>query len=123
MSKGSKRNETTESRQLAEMAAVDIVGRRNLVQNPLIPIRWIRSTKVNWLSEEKTRVSICFLFQINDDSSPTGHFPLTVVTVQLIRKNKYWTLVSATLESEYQPPKPNMEMWEFLPDGTPQKVG
>jgi len=121
----SDRNETTESRQLAEMAAVDIVGKRNLVENPLIPIKWIRSRKVSWFSEGKTRVDIWFLFQINDGSRPDGFYPMTAVTVLLTRedKNKKWNLVSAKLESEYQPPKPNIEMWEFLPDGTSQKVG
>ncbi len=118
------RNETTESRQLAEMAAVDIVGKRNLVDNPLIPIKWIRSRKVNWLTEDKTKVAIWFLFQVNDGSRSDGFYPMTAVTVLLTRedKNKKWNLVSAKLESEYQPPKPNIEMWEFDEKGVPSKI-
>lgn len=121
----SDRNETTESRQLAEMAAVDIVGKRNLVANPLTPIKWIRSRKVKWLSDDKSRVLIKFLFQIDDETKSDGFYLMTAVTVLLTRedKNKKWNLVSAKLESEYQPPKPNIEMWEFLPDGISQKVG
>ena len=120
------RNETTESRQLAEMAAVDIVGKRNSVANPLYPIRWIRERKVVQTSEEGTSVAIWFLFRINDMPRPEEEFyPLTAVTVFLTRegKDKRWNLASADLESEYQPGKPNREKWTFLPDGTSQKIG
>jgi|CXWL01.1.fsa_nt_gi hypothetical protein len=122
----SSRNETTESRQLAEMAAVDIVGKRNLVENPLYPIKWIRERKVVQTSEDGTSVVIWFLFRVHDKSRPEGEFnPLTAVTVLLKRegKGKKWNLVSAGLESEYQPGKPSKEKWGFLPDGTSQKVG
>jgi len=121
----SGRNETTESRQLAEMAAVDIVGKRNSVPNPLYPIKWIRERKVVQSSEDGTSVSIWFLFRINDGHLPDQEFhTLTAVTVILnrISKDKRWNLVSADLESEYQQGKPNREKWEFLPDGTSQKV-
>lgn len=122
----SSRNETTESRQLAEMAAVDIVGKRNSVDNPLYPIKWIRERKVVQASKDGTNVAIWFLFRVNDKSRPNEEFyPLTAVTVLLMRdgKDKKWNLVSADLESEYQHGKPNREKWEFLPDGTSQKVG
>lgn len=121
----SDRNETTVSRQLAEKAAVYIVGKRNSVTDPLDPIEWIRQRKVNWLSEDKTRVAIWFLFQVSDKSQPNAEFyPLTAVTVLLTRedKNKKWNLVSAKLESEYQPTKPNIEMWEFDENGVPFKI-
>ena len=122
----SGRNETTASKQLAEMAAVDIVGKRNLVDNPLYPIKWIRERKVVRASEDGTSVVIWFLFRVNDKFLTGEEFyPLTTVTVLLKRegKDKKWNLVSADLESEYQPGKPNREKWEFLPDGTSQKVG
>lgn len=122
----SKRNETTASRQLAEMAAVDIVGRRNSVANPLQPIRWIRERKVISASEDGTSVVVWFLFRVSSMLRPSEEFyPLTAVTVVLTRegKDQEWKLVSADLESEYQPGKPNSESWKFLPDGTPQKVG
>jgi len=108
------------------MAAVDIVGKRNLVDNPLYPIKWIRERKVVRASEDGTSVVIWFLFRVNDKFLTGEEFyPLTTVTVLLKRegKDKKWNLVSADLESEYQPGKPNREKWEFLPDGTSQKVG
>ena len=122
----SGRNETTESKHVPEMAAVDIVGKRNLVDNPLYPIKWIRERKVVRASEDGTSVVIWFLFRVNDKFLTGEEFyPLTTVTVLLKRegKDKKWNLVSADLESEYQPGKPNREKWEFLPDGTSQKVG
>lgn len=122
----SKRNETTASRQLAEMAAVDIVGRRYSVDNPLHPIRWIRERKVVKASEDGTSVTVWFLFRVNYKPRPdTEFYSLTAVTVLLTRegKDQEWKLVSADLESEYQPGKPNSESWKFSPDGTPQKVG
>ena len=107
------------------MAAVEIVGMRNSVVNPLHPIKWIRECKVVKAPEDDTSVAIRFLFRVEDKLRPNENFyPLTAVTVSLKRegKDKKWDLVSAELESEFQPGKPNKEKWEFLPDGTPQKV-
>ena len=121
----SSRNQTTVSRQLAEMAAVDIVGKRNSVDNPLHPIKWIRECKVVQVSVDGTSVVIWFLFRVCDRSGSDEEFrPLTAVTVSLMRegKDREWNVVSADLESEFQPGKPNHEKWEFLPDGTSQKV-
>jgi len=122
----SKRDETTESRQLAEMAAVDIVGKRNLVTNPLHPIKWIRDRKVTQASEDGTSVAVWLLFRVDDKFESGEEFhPLTAVAVLLMResKGKKWNLISADLESEYQPGKPNKEKWAFLPDESSQKVG
>ena len=121
----SNRNETTESRQLAEMGAVDIIGKRNSISNPLHPIKWIRERKVLQVSKDGNSVAIWFIFRIDETLRNGEEFhPLTAVTVYLVREDKSnkWKLVYADLESEWQPDKPKREKWEFLPDGTSQKT-
>lgn len=112
-----KRDETTARNQLAEFAAVDIIGKRNSVTNTLEPIKWIREHKLVWISDEGTGVAIRFLFWIGNRPSV-----MTTVKVLLMLDGKRWELVSADLESEFQPGKPSREKWVFPPDGTPERI-
>lgn len=114
------RNDTTRWKQLAEWAAVKIIGISYSVASPDLPIKWVQERKIIRGSKDENGPAIRFLFAVELDSK---EFPLlTAVEVLLAPNGKGWKCVSAKLERNYSPGKPNTEKWGFLPDETPQQV-
>lgn len=118
--------QATKSMRCAERYAVNIIGIRNSVTDPLNPIDWIDKCKVLSVSENKMTRVIQFLFAIPD--KPNGFTTLTAVEMTVSREASdwkpvlnTWKPVSAELRSEWQPHKENNEKYVF-PNGRPEKV-
>jgi hypothetical protein len=109
----SKRDETTERKQLAEFGAVSVVSQRNPEVAPLEIIKWIRERKV--LPEpDGEHFTMRFLFWI-DNSRNT----MTAVKVTMMHFGGTTKLLSAEVESDWQQGRLSKETWSFTYEGVP----
>lgn len=115
----SKRNETTRWKQLAELGAVRVFCKSYSILTPDLPIKWIQDRKTIRGAKDQCGPAIRFLFA---DNTVSKDFPfLTAIEVTLVPDAKNWKLVSAKLERNYLPQKPNTENWSFVNE-VPEQV-
>lgn len=107
----SDRNDTSKWKQLAEWAAVVIIGMDHVVSSPEIPIRWIEQRKIIRGAKNSNGPAIRFLFGVDVGNKD---FPLlTAVEVSLKQEGNDWKLFVADLERNWYPGRPNREVGYF----------
>lgn len=122
----SDRNDTSKWKQLAELGAVRTICKSYSITSPDLPIKWIQQRKIIRGAKDEKGPDIRFIFGVEIDGEgmiANKEFPLlTAIEVSLAPNGKNWKLVSATLERNYWPGKPNKENWEFDEKDDPHKI-
>lgn len=122
----SNRNDTTLWKQIAELGAVRIICKSYSITSPDLPIKWIQQRKVTRGTKDENGPAIRFVFGVEINGAgmiANKEFPLlTAIEVSLKPNGKEWELVSAQLERNYWPGKPNHETWSFTNEQPEQVV-